>query len=236
MLPVLLDKKVSIKLKGAGLLVAIVLTTNALTYVLMNFNRNTPYYESQTNASSALYLSDHAARFVNDLPAFERKVKRICRTLDIPAEWLMAVMFLESRFDASAVNAKGSGATGLLQWTPQEAQALGITSEKLRNTPPNEQLDYALSFLKNIKTKYKSYENLTDLYLAVFYPDALGEDYCYTLYKKGEADYDRYAPLDQNNDGRLTVKDIDDRLKTQFTTAYMTDKKETKTWWAWIGW
>ena len=53
---------------------------------------------------------------IQDTKAFAKKVQEVSARLEIPPEWLMAVMYVESKFDASVVNYKGSGAVGLIQY------------------------------------------------------------------------------------------------------------------------
>lgn len=235
--PVLFDRKVTLNLKGASLIFVLVAATNIITYMMMNFgNKATNPTEAAAVGETTFYLSDQAAKHIDDLGSFEQKVRRISRQLTIPPEWLMTVIYFESRFDPTAVNAKGSGATGLLQWKREEAELIGATPEKIKNMDAIEQLDLIADYLKAVKQQQGSnFEDLTDLYLAAFYPQALGEDYCYAMFQSGEINYNRYAPLDFNTDGRITVKDIDDRLKEQFPTAYFKDKRSAERWWAWFG-
>lgn len=236
--PVLLNSKITLNLKGASIIVMLLACTNAVTYLLMNFGKQpTPPETEVASGKHSFYLADQAAKHIDDVAKFESKVCRISRKLAIPPEWLMTVIFFESRFDAAAVNSKGSGAAGLLQWKREEAELIGTTPEKIKDMDAIEQLDLIEQYLKIVRQQQgKDFEDLTDLYLACFYPQALGEDYCYAMFQSGEINYSRYSPLDINKDGRITVKDLDDRLKQQFPTAYMIDKRSAETWWAWIGW
>lgn len=236
--PIRFDRTVSLKLKGATFLVVLLAVTNFLTYSISfvgSFNQ-ADADDSKSKQTPSFYLADQAAKHIQDMPKFESKVRRISRRLQIPPEWLMTVIFFESGFKPDAVNGKGSGATGLLQWRREEAEIIEMSPEKIKNLDAFEQLDLIESYLKKVsKNQGEGFEYLTDLYLAAFYPQALGEDYCYALYQKGEVNYQRYESLDTNNDGRITVKDIDDRLKNQFPSAYMLDKQSAKSWWASFG-
>lgn len=238
--PIFTGKPVTITKRGMGIIAAIVLLTNLFTFSIMNIGKDNNEFADNMSADvghksvnkNALYLSDKAGRFVSNVANFESKVKRLGRRLQVPPEWLMAVMFFESRFDASAINGKGTGATGIFQWKPEQLDNLGTTPDKVRNMSAVEQLALAEKHFNDIKTKYRDFESLTDLYLATFYPEALsGDDYCFTLYQEGQQNYERFNTLDTNNDGRITVKDLDDRMKKQFATAYMKEKSDAETWW-----
>jgi hypothetical protein len=236
--PIIFDRRVTLKLKGAGIIVMLLAASNAITYLISNLGANKqPSNTEIAGAKPSFYLADQAAKKIDDVAKFESKLRRVCRRLSIPPEWLMTVIFFESGFQADAVNAKGSGATGLLQWRREEAEIIGMTPENIKSKDAFEQLELIEQYLKKVREyQGKDFDYLTDLYLAAFYPQALGEDYCYAMFQKGEINYQRYAPLDTNNDGRITVKDIDDRLKNQFPTAYMIDKQSAETWWAWFSW
>lgn len=216
------QNKVSLNLKSIGILFFAIIVSNFFTYSFLG--RQVIDSGSYYSNHSGLYLMNEASVFVNNTTEFEHKVREISNTLNIPTEWLMAVMYSESKFDASAQNFKGSGAAGLIQFMPQTAKSLGISNAKLRNMNHVEQLDYVQAYLQGIKNKYGDYKDLTALYLAILYPRALEGDYCYTLYAKPSVSYQQNAGLDENKDGVVTVKDIDSRMKRLFPTAYFTNK------------
>jgi hypothetical protein len=173
-----------------------------------------------------LYLIDKAAMFIPDTWAFAQKVKEIAHSLDVPAEWLMAVMYTESRFNPRAKNLKGSGAVGLIQWMPATAKDFGTTSEELLAMPAETQLEYMFAYLQRVKQKYGDFDSLTDFYLAILYPKAISQDYCYSLFSKPARAYKQNAGLDENKDGRVTVSDIDKRMRRIFPTAYLASLDE----------
>jgi len=200
-------------------ILAFLLLTNFATYSISNWT-----VEKTNNEPQRLYLLETAEPFVHNVGDFEQKVRKISRKLGVPPEWLMAVMHSESRFDASVANHKGSGATGLIQFMPTTAKDFDITTAKLRNLNHVEQLDYVYAYFDAKRKQYKQYESLTDLYLAVLYPKALGEDYCYTMYAAPSKTYEMNKGLDVNKDDRVTVQDIDQFLKGKYMTAYGTEK------------
>ncbi len=168
-----------------------------------------------------LYLLNYAGNYVDDLDGFEYKVRDVSKSLEIPPEWLMAVMYSESKFNASVENHKGSGATGLIQFMPETARDFGISAEELRNMGHKNQLNIVYEYLNRVKNKYGEYNSLTDLYLAILYPKALSGDYCFTLYAEPSAMYSQNSGLDRDKDGRVTVKDIDKYLQHRFPSAYV---------------
>ncbi len=171
--------------------------------------------------ASSLYLLDKAGIFVNDVTLFAKRVREISSMLGIQPEWLMAVMYSESKFDASVLNARGSGATGLIQFMPFTAKELNVSLERLKQMTPVQQLEYVYLYLQNVKERYGAYQSLTDLYLGVLYPKAINQDYCYALYAKPSQSYRQNSGLDENKDGIVTVSDIDKRMQRLFPSAYM---------------
>ncbi len=103
--------------------------------------------------------------------AFLKKVVDVAGRLGVHANWLMAVMFKESRLNHKAVNANG-GATGLIQFMPNTAQGLGTSPVALAAMSNVEQLDYVYKYYRPYKGKINSY---VDLYLATFFPVAIGK-------------------------------------------------------------
>ncbi|MEZ4777485.1 MAG: transglycosylase SLT domain-containing protein [Bacteroidia bacterium] len=206
------------------LVLTLVLGSNLLTHWLIKPD-TTVSPESVTVPGAELYLMDKARLFVEEEENFERKVRDISDMLEIPAEWLMAVMYAESKFDPSVANYKGSGAVGLIQFMPGTATELNVSSERLRRMNSLQQLEYVFLYLQNVRDRYGDFSSLTDLYLGILYPKAIGQDFCYTLFGKPSQSYEQNSGLDEDKDGRITISDIDKRLKRLFPTAYMTEKE-----------
>lgn len=171
--------------------------------------------------SASLFLMDKASQYVHDPVSFEFKVREVGRKLGVPPEWLMSVMYSESKFDAAVKNFKGSGATGLIQFMPATAGELGISLSALANMSHVDQMDYVYKYLDNVRRRYGAFNSLTDLYLGILYPRAIGQDFCYTLYAKPSKSYRQNSGLDENKDGVVSVSDIDKRMLRLFPEAYM---------------
>ena len=61
----------------------------------------------------------------------------------------------------------------------------------IRNMDAVTQMDLVYAYLQNVREKYGDFKTLTDLYLAILYPRAVGKDYCYTLYATPSQKYTR---------------------------------------------
>ncbi|MEM9986123.1 MAG: transglycosylase SLT domain-containing protein, partial [Bacteroidota bacterium] len=94
-----------------------------------------------------LYLLDKASAVIAEPTIFAGKVREVAQQLEIPAEWLMAVMYAESRFDPAVVNRRGSRATGLIQFMPATAQDLGVSAAALAQMGAVAQMDYVYRYL-----------------------------------------------------------------------------------------
>lgn len=133
---------------------------------------------------------------------FLNKVEEICEELGISPDDLMSVMAFESGLDHTISN-RYSGATGLIQFMPFTAEGLGTTTEQLKNMSAVEQLDYVKRYLKG-KGVGPGANSLSDLYMSVLWPAAVGKDDSYVLFRSGTTTYSQNAGLDTNHDGVVT--------------------------------
>lgn len=173
--------------------------------------------ENPTHNLADLYLMDKARKHTNDYGEFERKVRIMARSLNVPPEWVMAVIHSESRFNPQVKNKKGSGAKGLIQWMPHVYREMGV--KKLPSTA-NEQLDLVEQYLCERQAEVGAYKSLTDLRLAILYPVAVGKSQNYVLYSKPSLAYKQNSGLDMNKDGKVTVKDIARKMKREYQEAF----------------
>ena len=102
---------------------------------------------------------------------FLEKAADISNELNIDPDDLMMIMAFESGLNHRKVNSL-SGATGLIQWMPETAVELGTTTRELKNMSAVDQLDYVYKYLKPYKGKLRK---LSDLYMAVLWPAAVGK-------------------------------------------------------------
>lgn len=103
---------------------------------------------------------------------FVDKVKEISLRLQINPNWLMVVIELETAGTFSASITNKLGYTGLIQFGKSAAKELGTTTNALRKMNEVEQLSYVEKYLSRYRRKMK---NIADVYLAVFFPVAIGK-------------------------------------------------------------
>lgn len=148
----------------------------------------------------------------SDKQAFAYKLVSICDDLGILPDWLMIVMYFESRLNPKAVNST-TGATGLIQFMPQTAKGLGTTVEALKAMTGTQQLDYVYKYFKQFKSGQIS--TLGDLYLSVFYPYALGKEDNYILGSQNGTQtqiYNANKIFDTNKDGVISKQEIENYI------------------------
>ena len=121
--------------------------------------------------------------------AFAQKVEAIAAYLDIKPDWLMQVMWAESKLKTTAANRQGSDkhlvAAGLLQFTnasgivkagkvPSIAHILSMSAQA--------QLDLVKWYFTPYRGKLKSYY---DVYAVTFFPAMIGKVDTWVLQTKG---------------------------------------------------
>jgi hypothetical protein len=154
---------------------------------------------------------------------FEQTMRNVASLLGINPNWLMMVMWNESRLNAQAVNKQPgdsdipltravSRATGLIQFMPDTAIRLGTTTKALYSLSAIDQLHYVYKYFKPWVGKIKNY---FDLYIITFFPGALGkpDDYILETSKLSAALIAKQNPFfDVNKDGKITVGEIKRRM------------------------
>jgi hypothetical protein len=135
--------------------------------------------------------------------AFRRKVIEIAGRLAMDPNHLMAIMAFETgrSFDPSETNHAGSGATGLIQFMPATARALGTSTASLARMSAIDQLDYVEAYLAPYAGRM---QDLPSAYMAVLYPRAVDKEPGYVLFRKGSKAYKLNRGLDLNGDGQIT--------------------------------
>jgi hypothetical protein len=147
---------------------------------------------------------------------FALKVTDICNQLNIKPEWLMFVMWFESKLNPQAVNPI-SGSTGLIQFMPSTARSLGTTTTVLKHMSNVQQLDYVLAYLRPYKGRMKTW---VDVYLAVFYPKAMGNP---NFVITSDIVAKQNKIFDLNKDLDISVKEIETALRKQIPEKYRKD-------------
>lgn len=137
-------------------------------------------------------------------PAFRDRVRAICGKLGIKPDDLMSCMAWESgrTFSPSKKNLAGSGATGLIQFMPSTAKGLGTTTAALAAMTAEDQLDYVLKYFQPWKGRLVG---LSDIYMAILWPKAVGKPDDYILFQgPSSIAYRQNAGLDTNRDAKIT--------------------------------
>ena len=86
--------------KGLGFMAVLVLLSNFFTY---SFTKHEGAENSSglngfmASSGPSLYLMDKASTHIYDVRGFESKVTTVAASLNVPPEWLMAVMYSESK-------------------------------------------------------------------------------------------------------------------------------------------
>tara|TARA_B100001769_G_C21980799_1_gene527339 strand:- start:207 stop:971 length:765 start_codon:yes stop_codon:yes gene_type:complete len=148
-------------------------------------------------------------------------IANLSEKYNIPQNDILAMMDFETggTFDPAQKNLgpdgtpeTGSGATGLIQFTPKTAEGLGTSTEDLSKMSRSEQLEYVdKHFETNLKGRLGDEGgDISDLYMSVLFPVAVGKPDDFVLFGKGainekfEGRYEANKGLDANNDGSIT--------------------------------
>ena len=145
----------------------------------------------------------------SDVP-FQQAVVGLSQRLGVSASDLYAIMDFETggTFDPAIRNAAGSGATGLIQFMESTAIGLGTTTEALASMSRIEQLGYVEKYL--VRAGVKPGHGISDLYMSVLFPAAVGKGEDFILFGKGAMSeyqgnaYTQNRGLDSNGDGSIT--------------------------------
>lgn len=177
-----------------------------------------PRNSSDTSATSSLpsaqdrALSDSTKSRVMSIvwgqkvsQTFRNRIVWAADSLGVPVDYLMAVIAFETgeTFSPSVKNAAGSGATGLIQFMPNTAWSLGTTTAALAVMSAEDQINYVYKYLLPYRGRMKT---LSDLYMAVLWPAAIGKPEETVLWSKSvhPTTYRQNAGLDSNKDCRIT--------------------------------
>ena len=135
-------------------------------------------------------------------PAFKTKVIGICAHLQCDPSHLMSAMAFETgeTFSPSIKN-KVSGATGLIQFMRSTAKGLGTTLEALAAMTAVDQLDFVARHFESKRGRMKT---LSDVYMAILFPVAVGKAEAHVLFKAPSKAYEQNKGLDANKDGEVT--------------------------------
>ncbi|PSJ72359.1 hypothetical protein C7N43_34675 [Sphingobacteriales bacterium UPWRP_1] len=140
---------------------------------------------------------------------YKSEIDSLSGQLGVPPKWLLAIMEFETggQFSTDTQNAAGSGAVGLIQFTPYTANLLGTTTAQLKLMTVPQQLEYVKAYFL-LPGNQPPYTNVGDMYLAVFSPAYRSKPDGYIAYKADTLAYTQNVGLDKNKDGSITVAEI----------------------------
>ena len=135
-------------------------------------------------------------------PDFRRKAVAVAHRLGLDPSTLMAVIAFETgrRFHPATLNRR-SGATGLIQFMPKTAAALGTSTKALAAMSAERQLDFVEKYLKPYAGRMT---DLPSAYMAVLWPVAVRKPLSHVLFAAGTAAYEQNRGLDADKDGKVT--------------------------------
>lgn len=170
------------------------------------------------SAGRGIYSPGKVPEKVKSDTAFTQGVTELAKKYKIPEDYLYAVMGFETggTYDPGKKNMKGSGATGLIQFMPSTAEGLGTSTSELSKMSRAEQLKYVDKYFSGKGIEGGS---LSDVYMAVLFPAAVGKPDDYVLFGKGARSgytgiaYQQNKGLDLNKDGSVTKAEASAKVK-----------------------
>lgn len=153
-------------------------------------------------------MLDIAGLRQNTSSGFRSKLAEVALSLGLDPSLVAACMKVETggTFSPSIRN-PFSNATGLIQFMPNTARAMGTTVDDLARMSATKQLDYVKRYFAPYASRIRP--NVPgDYYLAVFWPAAIGRPADYVITTSGTSVYDQNRGLDRDGDGRITVGDV----------------------------
>jgi hypothetical protein len=130
--------------------------------------------DTETKKSSVGSVSISAQEIASAYPSmasYAEEIVEVSEELGIKPSWLANVINLESRGNPQAVNDL-SNATGIIQFMPKTASDLGTSVGEIYSMSGREQMDLVRKYFEPYRGRLSSQE---DVYMAVFYPAAIGK-------------------------------------------------------------
>lgn len=134
--------------------------------------------------------------------AFKEEVIILCAALECDPSHLMAAMAFETgeTFSPSKRNPV-SGATGLIQFMPRTAKALGTSTAALAAMTALDQLVFVGQYFRPFSGRMRT---LSDVYMAILWPRAVGKPDATILFEAPSTNFEQNKGLDVNRDGAVT--------------------------------
>lgn len=155
-----------------------------------------------------MQMLDIAGLRQNTTSAFRSALAEAALSMGLDPSYLAACMKVETggTFSPSIRNPH-SKATGLIQFMPDTARAMGTTVDELARMSATQQLEYVKRYFRPYLSRIRPHVP-GDYYLAVFWPAAIGRNASDVIASAGDVVYAQNAGLDRDGDGRITVGDV----------------------------
>jgi hypothetical protein len=140
--------------------------------------------------------------------AFRSALAETALSMGLNPSYLAACMAIETAHTFSpSIQNPFTNATGLIQFMPNTAAAMGTSVETLKRMSAIDQLAYVKRFFQPYLGRIRP--NVPgDYYLSIFYPALVGKDPSTVIYSAGDTGYAQNPGLDRNGDGFITVSDV----------------------------
>lgn len=174
-----------------------------------------PAASADPSSSASSYTADPAKHKDKYVKTFGEenynKIRAKEQAAGLPENSLAGVIYFESRGKTDAVN-KTSKATGLIQFMPKTAKALGTDIDTIKSMSFDDQLDLSIKYYKQFGN-FKNIKSATDLYVRTFYPAMVnrGDDYVLgsqTSKARAKKIAKQNKAFDTNKDGKITRKEF----------------------------
>ncbi|MBZ9603314.1 DUF2272 domain-containing protein [Phyllobacterium chamaecytisi] len=135
-------------------------------------------------------------------PALKAKIIEVAQGLQCDPNHLVSAMAFETGQTFSPkIQNRISKATGLIQFMPTTARDLGTSIEQLAGMNAVRQMDFVAKYFERFTGKLRG---LSDVYMAILWPAAVGDSDSTTLFARGSVQYSQNSGLDVNSDGIIT--------------------------------
>ncbi|MBY5933112.1 peptidoglycan-binding protein [Tateyamaria omphalii] len=151
---------------------------------------------------------------------FNQAVCDMCERLNVDPDHMMAVMAFEtgSTFSPSKLNKAGSSAIGLIQFLSSTADDLGTSTDDLADMSPLEQLVWVEKYFRRAAGG-RVLASLSDVYMAVLYPKAIGKPESFVLFEQGSDAYTLNVGLDTDKSGTVTKVEAATKVQNKLRTG-----------------
>jgi hypothetical protein len=118
-----------------------------------------------------------------------------------PSHLMACIAFETGESFSPSIQNRLTHATGLIQFMPNTAEALGTSIDQLAGMSAVDQLRFVQKYLSPFSGKMRT---LSDVYMTILFPRAVGKPESFVLFASPSVAYDENRGLDVNNDLSIT--------------------------------